>query len=88
MSTPGRTGTPWLIGGIEAQERLMGQINRRSAHSNEPTVEQVQIVLHALADHTALQEAVNHRPDGANGAAGSVGRWLHDLADYLQGNES
>ncbi|MFS0885306.1 hypothetical protein [Aeromicrobium sp. 179-A 4D2 NHS] len=55
------------------------------------TEEQVAVVLHSLADHTALIQAIDYtpRPEGRSyslydEAATSVGQWLHDVADDLE----
>ncbi len=59
------------------------------------TREQVAVVLHALADHTALEAArVHDRLERGHLGSGparvalwptstSIGRWLHDTADQL-----
>lgn len=47
---------------------------------------QIALVLHALADHTAIMEALKHRPDPDSPwpEATSIGRWLHDVADDIE----
>ncbi len=43
------------------------------------------MVLHALADHTAIQAALRHRFEpGYWPEATSMGRWYHDVADVLE----
>ncbi len=70
----------------------MGQVRHeqwRFPEAAEPTPEQVAMVLHALADHTALEQAraYDRIKDGVEDkfwpTSLSVGRWLHDLGDYL-----
>lgn len=48
--------------------------------------EQVAIVLHALADHTAIMVALNYDMERRRGPwpeATGMGRWFHDVADQL-----
>ena len=49
-----------------------------------PTKAQVAMVLHALADHTALKQAINWIPIDGVDPVDSLGRWMHDLGDYLE----
>lgn len=44
------------------------------------------MVLHALADHTAIMQALKHRSDPTSPwpEATSVGRWLHDVGHNLE----
>ncbi len=46
-------------------------------------VEQVAVVVRALADHTMIMDALQHRPDPKSPwpQATSLGRWFHDVAD-------
>jgi hypothetical protein len=71
-----------------AADRLMRQINNqgRRIDAPRPSRKQVAMVLHALADHTAIMSALEHRPDPASPwpQATSVGRWLHDVGDDLE----
>jgi hypothetical protein len=68
-----------------AADRLMEQISyqQRRIPGATPTHMQVAMVLHALADHTAIMSALKHRPDPTSPwpEATSVGRWLHDVGD-------
>ncbi|HEU5376391.1 MAG TPA: hypothetical protein VFV38_13180 [Ktedonobacteraceae bacterium] len=47
---------------------------------------QVALVLHALANHTAIISAFKHRRDATSPwpEALSVGRWLHDVGNDLE----
>jgi hypothetical protein len=78
----------WQIGGIDAADRLMRQVRNETRVGSDPapTPLQVAYVLHALADHTAIMQALEYRPplDSPWPKATSVGRWLHDLGDYVQ----
>lgn len=79
------------IGGVDAVVRLRGSIDhagRRYAGVPVPTDAQVAMVLHALADHTAIQLALHFDRDWVAGQdsspwpeATSVGRFLHALGD-------
>ncbi len=77
----------WYIGGMLADDRLMGSVQRYTKAGPPPSREQVAAVLHALADYTALISAVNYDPDPSDAwpAAVSVGRWLHRYGDYMEG---
>jgi hypothetical protein len=83
------------IAGENATARLMCQVKREAQfylsqpmHKGEqtPTPIQVAIVLHALADHTAIMEMIKHRPDPTSPwpEATSVGRFFHDLGHELE----
>lgn len=58
---------------------------RLHPEARELTRDEVAVVLHALADHTALEAARTHRrpDDGHWPTSTSIGRWLHDVADQL-----
>ena len=75
------------VAGEAASERLMRSLDYRLA-GGIPRLsrEQVAVVLHALADHTALTAALDYsKPeDGYWPEATSLGRWLHDTADQLE----
>lgn len=74
------------VAGQPAADRLLQQIQQEArTGGTPPTPTQVAIVLHALADHTAIQAALTHRPDPTSPwpAATSVGRWFHDVADQI-----
>jgi len=76
----------WTIGGVDPVERLMRQVRSYTPTSDQPpTRGQVAAVLHALADHTSLVQAVTWSVpvDGREPAATSVGRWLHAYGDLL-----
>ena len=72
-----------------AADRLMAQVrNQRLMEGVEhPTPEQVAIVLHALADHTAIMQALCWTSIAwtQGEAATNVGRWFHAVADDLEG---
>ena len=75
-----------------ATTRLLEQIANEKRRIDEPlpTARQVAMVLHALADHTAIMSALKHRPDETSPwpEATSIGRWLHDVGNELEdGNE-
>lgn len=78
---------PVKVNGRLAAGRLMQQIaNRQSKTELTPTFGQVAMVLHALADHTAIMSALKYRPDPTSPwpEANSIGRWLHDVGDDLE----
>lgn len=73
-----------------AADRLMRSLDYRLSPpgTERLTPVQVAVVLHALADHTALEEARTYRRvDGEQGdywpTSRAIGRWLHDTADQL-----
>lgn len=76
------------VAGELASLRLMRQISHETRRINEPipTTGQVAMVLHALADHTAITEMLKHRPDDTSPwpEATSIGRWFHDVGDELE----
>lgn len=81
---------PWpMVCGDPAADRLMQNLDYRLSVEGMPrlTRAQVAVVLHALADHTAIAEALRwRRPvDGLWPEETSVGRWFHDVADQLEG---
>lgn len=80
------------VAGQNATDRLMQQIGyetRRLDNQTPPTAYQVSMVLHALADHTAIMSALQHRPDPDSPwpEANSIGRWLHDVGSELEDME-
>ena len=88
---PEHIGAPVAPGPTVADEpaadRLMRSLDYRLSSVIEPlTPEQVAVVLHALADHTALQAALAYRRDIASPwpEATSLGRWLHEVGDQLE----
>lgn len=83
------------VAGEYAGDRLMAAVRREAqfylnqpmhAGNAMPTPIQVAIVLHALADHTAIMEMLEHRPDPTSPwpHATSVGRWFHDVGHELE----
>jgi hypothetical protein len=75
------------IGGMDAAERLRTQVAaqaRRFPGVPLPTDQQLAVVLHALADHTALVAALNFDRSGAWPDATSVGRFLHAWGDRFE----
>lgn len=80
------TDIPWTIGGQDPEDRLRGQVMRRAATLGieVPTSLQTAVVLHALADHTALVQATSWNHDSYSRSADCVGRWLHDFGDLLE----
>lgn len=80
-----------MVAGEPAADRLMRSLDYRLSPGVEPlTREQVAVVLHALADHTALVAALAHRRDESSPWPDvlSIGRWLHDVADRLERSQS
>jgi hypothetical protein len=80
-----------IVAGEPAAERLTKYIAIQKGYNRVegvdlPTDNQVALVLHALADHTAIMEMLKHRPDPSSPwqEATSVGRWFHDVADELE----
>ena len=70
------------IGGDHPMDRIMRQVIQYSGHTVDiPSVEQVAVVLHALADYTTWQQGV--RFTGSDDVALNVGRFLHAYADDL-----
>ena len=80
-------GDEWTIGGQDPVERLLLQIHQNLPPGHHPPSRgQVAAVLHALADHTGLVQAVTWSPpdDGYEPVATSVGRWLHAYGDVME----
>lgn len=76
-----------MVAGEPAGERIMKSLdNRRFDGAAKPNRQQVAMVLHALADHTAIMEMLKHRPDPTSPwqEATCVGRWMHDVGDTLE----
>ncbi len=73
------------IGGQDPVERLiLAVINsswKGSPPQGPPTPQQIAYVLHALADHTSLIQAVTF---DAGDPATSIGRWLHAYGDTIE----
>ena len=79
---------PIRIGDQDAHDRLRRAVDneaRMFPGVPAPTDVQVAMVLHALADHTLLMVALQHRHDEDSywPEALSVGRFAHDLADDM-----
>lgn len=75
------------VAGEPAGKRLMKALdNRRFDGAAKPNANQVAMVLHALADHTAIMEALKYRPDLTSPwpEATSIGRWMHDTGDQIE----
>lgn len=78
-----------IVAGEPAAARLLTQTRRecRNWDVDPPTARQIAMVLHALADHTAIEAALRHRPDPDSPwpHATSMGRWFHDVGDQMEG---
>lgn len=74
------------VSGGNATDRLMQSLDNRRTGEPKPSKLQVAMVLHALADHTAIMKMLKHRPDPTSPwpEATSIGRWFHDVADELE----
>ena len=80
------------VAGQPAADRIIRQVNiqhsygMHSSKGGKVNPLQIATVLHALADHSALMEAVKHRPvpNSPWPEAESIGRWLHDVADDIE----
>lgn len=88
MSSDSKVSQPrTTVAGESAADRLMRSLDYRlSPGVPEVSREQVAVVLHAMADHTALMAALRHRVDRKSPwpEATSLGRWLHDTAADLE----
>ncbi len=77
------------VAGQPAAIRLSQQISQyaRLKDTPPPNADQIWMVMHALADHTAIMEALKHRPDPTSPwpEATSIGRWLQDVGDQAEG---
>lgn len=75
------------VAGELAADRLMRSLDYRLSPDGTPELsrEQVAVVLHALADHSALMAALGYARDESSPwpEALSVGRWLHAVGDDL-----
>lgn len=76
--------------GQPAADRLLAHVHWLAPPNDPPiSADVVAIILRALADYTALVEAVRWRPDPTDPSpAVSVGRWLHDVADQLRDRQT
>lgn len=73
--------------GEPASVRLMRSLDYRlHPGARKLTLDEVAVVLRALADHTAITDALRWSPpaDGLWPEATSMGRWFHDVADDLE----
>lgn len=85
---------PLQSGGEEsAANRIMKQLDNRLTGEPKPTRKQVAMVLHALADHTAIMHMVDFdRRDRFHPGQEeklwptetSIGRWFHAVGDDLE----
>lgn len=70
-----------------AAQRLIRNLEvlAREYETTPPTDYQVGLVLKALADHTAITQALDYRTDPTSPwvEATSIGRWFHDTGDVL-----
>jgi len=76
-----------VVAGEFAADRLMRSLDYRlSPGARELTRTEVGVVLHALADHTALMAALAYDPDVTSSwpEAHSLGRWMHAVGDHLE----
>lgn len=74
------------VAGESAIDRLMRSLDYRlTPDTPRLSRQQVAVVLHALADHTAIQAALQWRRDDTSPwpEALSMGRWFHDVADQV-----
>jgi hypothetical protein len=86
MSALGRHGAP-RVAGESAAERLMRSLDYRLApEARHLTQREVAIVMHALADHTAIMAALEYARDETCPwpEARSLGRWFHAVGDELE----
>jgi len=75
------------VGGESSGARLLRALDyRQHPGVRRLTPAEVAVVLHALADHTAITAALDYHPDPDSPwpQATSMGRWLHDTADVLE----
>jgi hypothetical protein len=73
-----------MVAGQPAADRLMGSLRPLGGGWVAfPSERQVAMVLHALADYTALMEAWRVE-EGDPDPALAAGRWLHAVADDLE----
>jgi len=88
ISCPLSTGGVRVVG-ESAANRIMKSLDNRRTGALKPNRLQVAMVLHALADHTAIMSALEHRPDPTSPwpKATSIGRWFHDVGDDLEVSE-
>lgn len=86
---------PLQSGGEEiAADRIMKQLDNRLTGEPKPTRKQVGMVLHALADHTAIMHMVafdrmskwhKGKEEELWPTETSIGRWFHGVGDDLEG---
>lgn len=85
-----------MVSGKPAAERLMKALDNRLTGEPKPNKNQVAMVLHALADHTAIMQMVNYdmRDTYPNRdqktkywpTETSIGRWFHAVGSELEDN--
>lgn len=83
---------PWMVGDIDAWVRLRRQLLRECQWQGvqPPEPRQVAAVLHAMADHTAIMQALaRFRPEDTSfwPEATAIGRWFHALGDHIEERE-
>ena len=78
------------VAGQPADERIIQSLDNRITNEPKPIRKQVAMVLHALADHTAILAMLAHRPDPTSPwpEATSIGRWFHDVGHLLEDKEA
>lgn len=87
LPDPKRSPQGPSVVGERAADRLIRSLDyRRHPDARRLTAEEVAVVLHALADHTAITAALTYRLDPTSPwpHATSMGRWFHDTADQLE----
>lgn len=76
------------VAGQPAKDRLMEAVVREhNFYGGEcPSPHQVAIVLHALADHSAIMEMLQYNVDFKSPwpQATSIGRWFHALGHEME----
>ena len=83
-----------IVAGEPAADRLMKALDNRITGEPKPTRKQVAMVLHALADHTAIMQMVNYdmrdlypnqdRKTEYWPTETSIGRWFHAVGSELE----
>lgn len=77
------------IGGEDPAARLRRAVASAAGDEDPPDDAQIAMVLHALADQTALMQALRFDVDAEalgslSAEASSVGRWLHAYGDLMR----
>jgi hypothetical protein len=83
-----------MVAGQPATDRIMSALDNRITGEPKPTRKQVAMVLHAMADHTAIMQMVNYdmrdlHPNRDKKTEywpveTSIGRWFHVVAGELE----